>query len=157
MNLVRRAREDDIPALLELLVQVNMVHHTGRPDIFRGPTTKYNREQLLDLLEEENAPIFVCEGEDGTVKGHAFCVLKQFPNHPLLTDNKELYIDDICVREECRGQGVGRTLFQHVKDYARSMGCHNLTLNVWECNPGAKAFYTAMGMVPYKVGMETIL
>ena len=37
MNSVRFAQEKDIPRILELLVQVDMVHHKGRPDIFKGP------------------------------------------------------------------------------------------------------------------------
>ena len=153
MNQVRAANESDIPALMELLVQVNMVHHNGRPDLFKGPATKYSREQLRDLLHREDAPIFVCVGEDGTVKGHAFCILKHFPHDNILTDIYEMYIDDICVREELRGQGVGKALFDHVRARARALGCHNITLNVWSCNPGAMEFYAALGMTPYKVGM----
>ena len=42
---VRRAAEKDIPKILDLLVQVDMVHHQGRPDIFKGPATKYNGEE----------------------------------------------------------------------------------------------------------------
>ena len=34
MNTIRRAEEKDIPQILELLVQVCMVHHNGRPDLF---------------------------------------------------------------------------------------------------------------------------
>ena len=32
-----------------------------------------------------------------------------------------------------------------------------MTLNVWNCNPGAMAFYEKLGLAPYKVGMEKIL
>ena len=53
---------------------------------------------------------------------------------------KTLYIDDLCVDENCRGSGVGKRIFEFVKDYAKKSGCYNLTLNVWECNPGARAF-----------------
>ena len=56
-----------------------------------------------------------------------------------------------------RGKGVGRALYHHVLDFARAEGCYNVTLNVWACNPGAQRFYEAMGMVPQKLGMETIL
>ena len=40
---VRKATEKDILKLLDLLVQVDMVHHNGRPDIFKGPATKRRR------------------------------------------------------------------------------------------------------------------
>ena len=44
--MIRRARQEDIPGILDLLVQVDMVHHRGRPDLFKGPATKYSAEEL---------------------------------------------------------------------------------------------------------------
>ena len=153
---VRRAEIKDIPGILDLLVQVDMVHHNGRPDLFKGPATKYNEWELKQILSDPGTPVFVCvEGEK--VIGHAFCIHKQEINDNILTDIKTLYIDDICVDENARGQGVGRALYDHILDYAREAGCYNVTLNVWSCNPGAMAFYEKLGMVPYKIGMEKIL
>ena len=48
--LVRHAEIKDIPGILELLVQVDMVHHKGRPDLFKGPATKYNAEELKQII-----------------------------------------------------------------------------------------------------------
>ncbi len=157
MNIVRRATKEDIPRILELLVQVDMVHHQGRPDIFKGPATKYNAEELEKILEDETTPVFVCTDESGKITGHAFCIHKQVLGDHVLTDIRTLYIDDICVDEACRGKGVGRSLYEHVLAYAKEEGFYNLTLNVWSCNPGAQRFYEAMGLVPQKIGMEKIL
>ena len=74
-----------------------------------------------------------------------------------LTDRTELYIDDLCVDEAARGQHVGSALYHHVCDWAADHGFYNVTLNVWSCNPRAQGFYEAMGLKPYKVGMEHIL
>ena len=157
MKNVRRAGKEDIPRILELLVQVDMVHHNGRPDLFKGPATKYNAAELEEILENEETPVFVCEGEDGNVAGHAFCIHKQIIGDSVLTDVKTLYIDDICVDEAYRGQHVGRALYEHVVEYAKENGFYNITLNVWSCNPGAQKFYEAMGLKPQKIGMEQIL
>ena len=70
---VRSARKEDIPALMELLKQVNRVHHEGRPDLFKL-ATKYTPEELDVILEDENKPVFVCEDEDGLILGHGFCM-----------------------------------------------------------------------------------
>ena len=43
MNSIRRAEARDIPGILKLLVQVNMVHHNGRPDLFNEVGKKYSR------------------------------------------------------------------------------------------------------------------
>ncbi len=153
---IRRAQKGDIEGILKLLVQVNMVHHNGRPDLFKGPTTKYSEKELEKIIDNESHPIFVCVDGDA-VLGHAFCVMQDYNGDRLMEDIKTLYIDDICVDEDTRGRHVGQSLYRHVEEYARAMGCYNVTLNVWECNPGARAFYETMGMGIQKTGMEKIL
>ena len=157
MNQVRHAEIRDIPAIMKLLVQVDMVHHNGRPDLFKGPATKYTESELAQILADEKMPVFVCVDEEDRVLGHAFCVLKQELDNPILTDIRTLYIDDICVDETARGQHVGSSLYKHVLAYARENGFYNVTLNVWSCNENAMKFYEACGMHPQKVGMEVIL
>ena len=153
---VRRAEVRDIPSLMALLIQVNLVHHNGRPDLFKGPTTKYTEAELAALLADPATPVFVGVDDAGRVLGHGFCVM-QHSGGRLMEDHDTLYIDDICVDEAARGRGVGRALYDAILAFARERGCHNVTLNVWSCNPGAMKFYEKLGMKPYKVGMETIL
>jgi len=152
---LRRACPKDIKRIIELLHQVNMVHHVIRPDLFKPYTTKYNEQELLSILDDDSKPIFVYD--DGEVKGYAFCQLSEVKDNLLLQDNKTLYIDDICVDEQARGQHVGKALYEYVRDYAQSIGCHNITLNVWEGNGPALSFYKNMGMKVQKTTMEIIL
>ncbi|MBO6124261.1 MAG: GNAT family N-acetyltransferase [Bacteroidaceae bacterium] len=152
---LRKACPRDIKRIIELLHQVNMVHHVIRPDLFKPYTTKYNEQELLAILDDDSKPIFVYD--DGEVKGYAFCQLSEVKDNLLLQDNKTLYIDDICVDEQARGQHVGKALYEYVRDYAQSIGCHNITLNVWEGNGPALSFYKNMGMKVQKTTMEIIL
>lgn len=155
--MIRKAEKKDIPKILELLVQVDMVHHNGRPDIFKGPVTKYNEEELIGIMSDENTPVFVYADENDIPLGHAFCVHKQVKDDALLSDIKTLYIDDICVDEKARGKHIGKALYDYVTAYAAERNYYNVTLNVWTCNPSAVKFYEAMGMKPQKIGMEKIL
>lgn len=155
--IVRRAENKDIPGILKLLVQVDMVHHIGRPDLFKGPATKYNAKELERIIACDDTPVFVCVDDNDFVAGHAFCIKKQEIDNSVLTDIKTLYIDDICVDEENRGKHIGSMLYDHVLKYAKDNDFYNITLNVWECNPGAYKFYEAMGFKPQKYGMEVIL
>ncbi len=157
MNTVRRANDADIPQLMDLLFQVDMVHHNGRPDIFKGPATKYNENELQKIIMDDSTPIFVCVNDDNQVLGHAFCIHKQITDNAVLTDIRTLYIDDICVNEKYRGQSIGKTLYNHVVSYARENNFYNITLNVWTCNPGALKFYESLGLAPQKIGMELVL
>ena len=154
--MIRSAEIRDIPGILELLRQVDLVHHNGRPDLFKGPATKYSAAQLEKILSRKESPVFVAE-ENGKIAGHAFCLHERILGDPVRTDVRTLYIDDICVDEACRGRGIGRALYEHVLAYARAEGFYNVTLNVWTLNPGAVRFYEALGMTPQKIGMEQIL
>ena len=154
---IRRATAADIEGIDKLLHQVNMVHHNGRPDLFKAGGRKYTDEQLLALLADDTRPVFAAVDEAGHVLCYAFCILQQHPDDNILTDIKTLYIDDLCVDENIRGQHIGRRLYEYVKQYAKETGCYNLTLNVWACNESAKKFYERCGLVPQKYGMETIL
>ena len=154
--MVRRALEKDIPKIMELLIQVDMVHHNGGPDIFKGPATKYTVCELEDIIKNDETPVFVYDDGDN-VLGHAFCIHKQVKDDHVLTDIRTLYIDDICVDENARGKHVGKALYEHVTDYAREKDFYNVTLNVWSCNPTALRFYEAMGLVPQKICMEKVL
>ena len=151
-GIIRQATVADIPRLMDLLHQVNMVHHRLRPELFKPDTTKYSEQELKTLLGDELKPIFVYD--DGEVLGYAFCQITEVKDDRLLQDRKTLYIDDLCVDEAARGKHIGSALFEFVRAYAKSIGCHAITLNVWEGNDSAIRFYQNIGMQPQKVGME---
>ena len=153
--MIRKAIKNDIKQIINLLHQVNMVHYQIRPDLFKPHTTKYNELELCKLLDDDSRPIFVYD--DGGVLGYAFCQITEIQNNILLQDTKTLYIDDICVDESARGRHVGKSLFDHVLDYAKTIGCHNVTLNVWTGNNAALSFYKNMGMQVQKTTMEMVL
>ena len=157
MNTIRRAEQKDIPDVFRLLKQVNKLHHDGRPDLFKWPATKYTAQELDAIFNNDRTPVFVCTDSQDQVLGYAFCVLKQEVDNHILTDIRSLYIDDLCVDENIRGQHVGSDLYAHVLEYARSIGCYNVTLNVWSLNESAMKFYEKQGLKPQKVGMEVIL
>lgn len=154
---IRRARECDMKDINRLLVQVNMVHHQGRPDLFRAGKKKYTDEQLRELIHDDSRPIFVAVDDQERVLGYAFCIFQQHLDDNILTDILTLYIDDLCVDEVVRGQHIGKSLYEAVLAFARESGCYNVTLNVWALNGGAMKFYEKCGLKPQKVGMETIL
>ena len=156
--MIRRAETRDIPDVLRLLHQVLDIHHRGRPDLFRAGGTKYGEGELAEIFRNPDTPVFVFTDEgDARVQGYCFCIRQQILGDAIRTDAATLYIDDLCVEEACRGRHIGRQLYEHVLAYARAQGYHNVTLNVWSCNPEALAFYRRMGMQPQKIGMEVVL
>lgn len=153
---IRFAKPEDVAGILGLLKQVGRVHHEGRPDIFRSNAQKYGASQVIAMLNSSKTPIFVAV-EAEKVLGYGFCIIKEHKNDPVIADHTELYIDDLCVDENCRGQHIGKTLYEAILRYAKMRKCYNVTLNVWSCNERAMGFYQSLGLQPQKVGMETIL
>ena len=153
---IRRAVSKDIEKISDLLRQVLDVHNNGRPDIFKPNAVKYLPEELEIIIKDDSRPVFVAEIE-GEVTGYAFCIIQQHIDNNILTDIKTLYIDDLCVDEKMRGKHVGKSLYEYCLSYAKDIGCYNLTLNVWDANKSAKAFYESQGMSVQKTGMEFII
>lgn len=150
---IRLAEVRDIPGMIELLRQVGGVHHDIRPDIFRSGALKYNEAALEELLKDTTRPIFVAV-EAGFVLGYCFCVVKEFRDHEIFVDRSEFYIDDLCVEETRRGQGIAKALFRHVTGYAKEHHFDAITLNVWCGNDSAMKFYENAGMKPRNIMME---
>lgn len=154
MNEIRTAQPEDIPQVLALLHQVAQIHHDIRPDIFKANVTKYTAAELEAILACESTPVFVSVSETGTVEGYAFCQIQEYKGEQLLEDKKTLYLDDLCVSETCRGRHIGSQLYEHVKEFAKEIGAESITLNVWEGNESALAFYRSLGMKEQRYTME---
>lgn len=154
---IRRAETCDMPRIDELLMQVELVHHKARPDLFKNGGRKYTDEELAAIIADDKRPILVAVDDNNRLLGYAFCIFQQYLNNTIMTDIKTLYIDDLCVDEACRGQHIGRALYEAVLAYAREHGCYNVTLNVWSGNDNAQRFYESCGLKPQKIGMEVIL
>ena len=111
--MIRRAEVKDIDAILDLLLQVLMVHHNGRPDLFKPDCTKYNHDELEEIIKDDLRPIFVYDDAENGVVGYAFCVHQEHPDDNVLTPIKTLYIDDICISENFRRHGVGKSILDY--------------------------------------------
>ena len=151
---IRRADIKDADKINELLFQVAKIHANGRPDIFKTATKKYSDQELIEIINNDDSPIFVATDEKDFCLGYAFCVFQKTKDSILLQDRKTLYIDDICVDENSRGKHIGKSLYDFIENFAKENGFDNITLNVWSFNQSAYKFYEKCGMTPLKTTME---
>ena len=154
---IRKAQEKDISRIIELMGQVLQIHAEIRPDIFIPDTTKYTEQELATLLKDEKKPIYVAVNEEDVCLGYAFCQVKEQPFSNNMVQFQSLFIDDLCVDRFARGQHIGESLFDYVKQEAKKMGCYEVTLNVWAGNTSAEKFYEKMGMKTKERQLEYIL
>lgn len=150
---IRRAREDDYESIASLEEEVYALHLRGRPDLFRADY-RFTREDYGALLtDHDTAVLAACADESGDIV--AICILKRLDRagtvfNPFVT----LYIDDFCVAEKWRGQGIGRLILGSVREQAKKMNAKNIELNVWNFNDKAVAFYNAMGFAVQRERLE---
>lgn len=154
--MIRAAQEKDIPKISDLLSQICLIHHNGRPDIF-NIGRKYSDDELKIILKDKQRPVLVSVDSNDDVVGYCFCIFQQHSGDSVMTDIKTLYIDDLCVDESLRGRHIGKELYEAAVSFAKESGCYNLTLNVWSCNPSAIRFYEAQGLLTQKITMELVL
>lgn len=143
--------------MLELLEYICALHSRIRPDLFSAGKSKYNADSIAELIADESRRIFVATDENDRVLGYIICALIDHAGDSARCPNTELYIDDLCVDESCQHEGIGDKLFKRAKAEAEALGCHNLTLNVWEGNDNALKFYEKHGMKIQKRELEIVL
>lgn len=154
---IRRAEEKDIPAVEKLLNEVLEIHAGIRPDIFIAGTSKYTPEELKKMFADEKYLVYVAVDDRDEALGYAFFRKESRPFSHNMVQFTSLFIDDLCVDARARGMHVGQRLFEHVKQEARKLGCYEVTLNVWQGNDSAIAFYQKMGLKVQEMRMEYIL
>jgi len=155
--IIRNAKESDFPRISELLQDIAKLHAKGRPEIFKPASQKYSLSEFKDMLKDPNHPVFVAQSDNDDIVGYAFCELKDHPERSVAYERKCLYLDDLCVDERMRGKGVGRSLMDRLKKFAKENGCFSIELNVWEFNENAIAFYEKYGMHTQRRQMELLL
>jgi GNAT superfamily N-acetyltransferase len=151
---IRFAQEKDIERINELLVQIGGIHHKARPDIFNPATPKFNRDELLGILDSANKFIFVAVDDNDVVQGHLFCHIRESDGQGVVAKIKTMWIEDLCVDENIRSKGIGSQLFDVVEKFAKEQQCDSITLNVWQFNEGAKVFYEKKGMSIQRTTLE---
>ena len=147
---IRPVKETDCSAIEALLSQITQVHYAIRPDIFR---LEYKKEAEC-WEENDDAPMYVAVNEQDNVVGCLWCIIMHMRHNSLKIDRDWLCIDDICVDEKYRKQGIGRKLVEFSCKLAKDRGLSRIELNVYNDNLNAVDFYKKFGFKTQKRVME---
>ena len=153
---VRLARKEELDRVNELRRQVNDLHVAGKPDVFKPGFSRELQDYIYVIWDDPEQDIAVAE-LDGKIAGFAVLHHIRRPENPFMFERDFLDIDEFCVDEACRRQGVASAMIEFIKDYARERGFHRLELNMWEFNRDALLFYEAAGFTTFRRYMEMML
>ncbi len=130
--IIRKATEKDFPALMEMIKA--LAHFEKAPEKVRN-----SPKQMLE--EKDFFQAFVAEKEDGEIIGMALFFFAYYT-----WVGKSLYLDDLYVKPEYRGRGVGRSLLEKVLEFAKENRCKRVRWQVLNWNTPAIAFYRKMNV-----------
>ena len=131
------------------------IHAEIRLDIFIPGTTKYTVCELAALLKQEDKPIYVAVNEEDVCMGYAFCQLKEQPFPPTWCPSSRCSLMTFALTSR-RGQHIGESLFDYVKQQAKSTGLRGDPERLGGKHFG-RALYEKMGMKTKERQMEYIL
>jgi GNAT superfamily N-acetyltransferase len=132
---IRPAREDDVPVILDLI--------RGLAEYERMADQVVATEAGLHaaLFGPRPAAEVVLAEEAGQPIGFALF----FHNFSTFLGRPGLYLEDLFVRPDWRGRGIGRALLVHLKDLAIARGCGRMEWAVLDWNEPAIGFYRRLG------------
>ncbi len=154
--MVRFAEKHELDSVNVLRRQVNELHVQGEPTIFKPGFSEELADHIYTVWNDPMQRIAVCE-RDGAIVGFAVLHHIQKPENPFMYERDYLDIDEFCVDEAYRRQGVATELMDFIRAFAREQGFRRLELNMWEFNRDALAFYEAMGFTTYRRYIKTDL
>ena len=150
---IRQANKNDITQMVPLLDEVSKLHIEKRPDVFKIKSHEEIKSNLEEMIQDESNFILIAEDKQVAV-GVIICKVREINDHTNLKNTKVLWINEICVKQEYRRNGIGRSLIEKAKEIAKANNCLRLELNCWELNEGAMKFYEKQGLTTQKRVME---
>jgi GNAT superfamily N-acetyltransferase len=135
---IRLARPDDVPVVLALVRE--LATYEREPDAVVA-----TEADLLESLFGDDAVAFCHVAEiDGVVVGFALW----FRNFSTWLGKPGIYLEDLFVRPDVRGHGLGKRLLMTLVDIARERGYGRVEWSVLDWNSPAIGFYRSLGATP---------
>lgn len=132
---------DDFKRVNELAKQVHELHVNWNPDLFLSVDEVLQKDYFEVLMQ--NKEIFIVKLNNEIV-GYVIFSIREKEN-PSMRYRKQLNIEAICVDENCRGNGIGTLLLEHIKKVGKEQGCTDMYLTVNQENESAIKVYEKFG------------
>ena len=144
------ARPEDRAGIEILAQQIHRLHIQWRPDIYAPADEMWPQERFDDAVAQRQ--LFVAKRDDSVV---GYILLKKRDYHMVgHVRHNVLVVEEICVDEDLRNQGIGTEMMIAVRVIAKAFGCTDLQLGVYPQNNEAIAFYQKCGFRIRSIDMQ---
>lgn len=140
---IRQALPSDYSDIESLWIELNMHHVKLEPELIKEVKTYLPRAEYLKILEDPKQDLLIVE-EDGLILGAAWLAERIHEGGQAIL-MPVAFVQEICVTENSRGQGLGRKLMTNIEDWASKRGLKQVEFNIWSQNQSALAFYEELG------------
>ncbi len=144
------AQKQDFDAVNAMARQVHELHVAWRPDIFEMTEPLYPTERFEAVIRERQ--LYVAKIQ-GVSVGFALLKIKDY-DRPGLVRRKVMVVDEFCVHDSCRNQGIGKAMMTDVHALAKAFRCTDLQLGVYPQNDAAVSFYQKCGFQIRSIDMQ---
>lgn len=135
--MIRLATQQDKRDVNRIRIQVQMLHASARPDMFRADFCAELADRFDLFVDSDEYEIAVCDDGNSIV---GLVVMKRviLPESPYAVERKFLLVEEFGVDEKYRRSGVGAQLMEYVKGYAKNSGFSRIQLDLWTFNASAE-------------------
>lgn len=144
------ARPGDREEVNALALQVHAMHVSWRPDIYEMVEELYTEARFLEAIKSRS--LYVAK-INGIAVGYVSLKIRDY-DWPGVVKRKVMLVDELCVEETARGQGIGKTIMEDVHALAKAFRCTDLQLGVYPQNDDAVGFYQKCGFTIRSIDMQ---
>jgi len=136
----------DVPAMNPLFEEIDEYHRVALPEIFRRPTGERRESSWLDwVIAGPDQAILVAEEAESQIIGLVVLIVRSAPATAVRDARQFVEIAELVVSSRVRRIGVGRSLIEASKTWARDRDIWNLEVSAWSFNTDTTEFYRKLG------------
>lgn len=148
--MIQLARACDRDAVNALAMQAHEMHVAWRPDLYVSTEELYPQDRFDEAVKQRQ--LYVAKIEE-TVVGYARLTM-HICDWPGMVKRKIMTVEEFCVHESCRGQGIGKEMMSDIRALAAAFRCTDLQLGVYPQNDDAVGFYQKCGFTIRSIDMQ---
>ena len=138
-----KAEQGHIPQIMELWRRLMLYHADFDPwcELLENAEQQYS-EFIAKAIEDDRS-LFLLAVEDDKTVGYIYGNIRENP--PVIREYRQFYLEDMFVRPEYRGRGIGKILLDKTIEWVKAKNIEKIQLDVHLKNPRGYNFWKECG------------